>query len=199
MRKGLIFLGFLFSIVSCDIKKKVFVAEPRISKTVPLKFINSSDNRFSNQQDTIYFDQIYFTGYRFTLYPNGDTALLQSYFNGVEEGIQKKWYPNKQLAEDRFYINGQKQGIHKGWWPDGKQKFYFEVYDDDYNGVFKEWYPSGILSKEFHYIKGQEQGSERLWWDNGTVRANYVIRNGKKYGLLGLKTCINPYDSIVKK
>ena len=199
MRNLLIFLGFLFSIVSCSTKKKVFDVEPRISKTVPLNLFNYSDDRFSNHQDTVYFGNIFFTGYRYFLYSNGDTALLQSYFNGVEEGMQQKWYPNKQLAEKRFYINGKKEGIQQGWWPDGKQKYYFEVYDNDYNGVFKEWYPSGILGKEFHYVKGQEEGSERLWWDNGTVRANYVIRNGKKYGLLGLKTCINPSDSFKKK
>lgn len=199
MKNLLISIGFLFSIVSCNTKKKVFYVEPRISKTVPLKFINASDSRFNNQKDTVYFDNIFFTGFRYTLYQTGDTALLQSYFNGVEEGEQRKWYPNNQLAERRFYINGKKQGIHRGWWPDGKQKFYFEVYDDEYNGVFKEWYPSGIVSKEFHYVKGQEEGSEKLWWDNGTVRANYVIKNGKKYGLLGLKTCINPYDSVIKK
>ena len=67
------------------------------------------------------------------------------------------------------------------------------------NGEFKEWYFSGLLGKQFHYVNGQEEGSQRLWWDNGTVRANYVIRNGKKYGLIGLVTCSNPYDSIIKK
>ena len=126
-------------------------------------------------------------------------VFIQSYFNGVEEGAQKKWYANKQLAEERFYINGKKEGIHKGWWPDGKPKFIFDVANDEYSGEFKEWYSSGLLGKQFHYNNGQEEGSERLWWDNGTVRANYVIRNGKKYGLIGLKTCVNPYDSIIKK
>ena len=187
---------------SCGEKKqdiKISVPEPKIAKTVPAVYKSEVDKDFSKHQDTVFYSNQFFTGYRFSLYANGDTALLQSYFNGVEEGTQKKWYPNKQLAEERFYINGKKEGFHKAWWPDGKEKYIFETSNDKYQGEFKSWYPSGILEKFFHYKNGQEEGSQRLWWDNGSVRANYVIKEGKKYGLIGLKTCINPYDSITKK
>jgi len=196
-----IFLNLLvivFSMAACGTKKDI-VIETRIAKTVPPNYINESDQRLKKQQDTFYFGNEFFSGYRFALYENGDTSFVRSYFNGVEEGIQRSWYPNKQLSEERFYINGKKEGIHQGWWPDGKQKFYFEAFNDEYNGEFKEWYSSGLLGKDFHYVNGHEEGSEKLWWDNGTIRANYVIRNGKKYGLIGLKTCVNPYDSVIKK
>jgi len=199
LKQLLIFYFILFGIVSCSTKKNVLFKEPKIAKTVPTNYVNAADSRFNKQQDTIYFAGQFFTGYRYTLYENGDTASLQSYFNGVEEGFQQQWYPNKQLAEKRFYINGKKEGIQQGWWPDGKQKFYFEADNDRYDGEFKEWYSSGLLGKDFHYVNGQEEGSEKLWWDNGSVRANYVIRDGKKYGLIGLKTCTNPYDSIIQK
>ena len=202
IHRSLLFI-FLFGMASCSTEKKDVFAAPKkeikLAKTVPANFLNIADQHFNNHQDTIYYADHFFTGYRFLLYANGDTALLQSYFNGVEEGKQKKWYPNKQLAEERFYINGKKEGIHQSWWPDGKQKMYFEAYGNEYSGEFKEWYPSGLPGKYFHYVNGQEEGSQKLWWDNGTVRANYVIRNGKKYGLLGLKTCTNPYDSVIKK
>jgi antitoxin component YwqK of YwqJK toxin-antitoxin module len=187
---------------SCSEKKqdmKISTPEIKIAKTVPPVYKNASDTDLSKHHDTIFYKDQFFTGFRYSLYPNNDTAVLDSYFNGVEEGIQKKWYPNHQLLEERFYINGKKEGTHKAWWPDGKEKMYFTAYNDKYEGEFKEWYSSGLLGKYFHYKNGQEEGSQRLWWDNGSVRANYVIREGKKYGLLGLKTCINPYDSITKK
>lgn len=196
---GCLFCLHLFFVISYGNEKKRIIDEPKIAKIVPLNYINTIDPELVNHQDTVYYKNSFFTGFRYSLYANGDTASLQSYFNGVEEGIQKKWYSNKQLAEERFYINGKKEGTHRGWWPDGKNKFIFEVADNEYNGEFKEWYSSGLLGKQFHYVNGQEEGSERLWWDNGTVRANYVIRNGKKYGLIGLKTCVNPYDSVTKK
>ncbi len=189
----------LLACASCNEKREAISPEPRLAKTVPPVYKKNTDSGFTNHQDTVYYDGRFFTGYRYGVYENGDTAVLQSYFNGVEEGRQKKWYENRQLAEERFYINGKKEGEHKGWWPDRKPKFIFEALNDEYNGEFKEWYSSGLLGKEFHYQNGQEEGSERLWWDNGTVRANYVIRNGKKYGFIGLKVCSNPYDSISKK
>ncbi len=201
LRAGLFFILPAF-FYSCGEKKqdiRIATPEIKIAKTVPPVYLNESDKNFSKHQDTIFYKQQFFTGYRVALYPNGDTAVLQSYFNGVEEGYQKKWYPNHQLQEERFYINGKKEGFHKGWWPNGKEKILFEANGDKYEGEFKEWYSSGLLQKCFHYKNGQEEGSERLWWDNGSVRANYVIREGKKYGLIGLKTCINPYDSIIKK
>jgi antitoxin component YwqK of YwqJK toxin-antitoxin module len=185
-------------LVSCTREKKN-IDEILIVKQVPARYFNSNDTLFSAHQDTVYYNGSFFSGYRFTLFANGDTAALQSYFNGVEEGLQRKWYPGKKLADERFYINGKKEGIHQGWWPDGKQKYFFQALHNEYNGEFKEWYTSGSLGKCFHYVNGKEEGSQRLWWENGSVRANYVIRNGKKYGLLGLKTCTNPYDSIYKK
>jgi antitoxin component YwqK of YwqJK toxin-antitoxin module len=198
---GCLFCLFLCSLfcLSCNTKKQLPVAELRIAKTVPRIYVNTNDPAFEIHGDTIYYQHKFFTGYRYSLFGNGDTASLQSYFNGVEEGSQKKWYTGKQLAEERFFINGKKEGTHRGWWPGGKLKFIFTAINDKYSGEFKEWYASGLLGKYFHYVDGQEEGSERLWWDNGTVRANYVIRNGKKYGLIGLVTCSNPYDSVVKK
>ena len=195
------FFFFLFNSCKTKTAENIIIPKPeiKIAKTVPPFYLNALDKDFSKHQDTVFYKDQFFTGFRFTLYPNGDTAILQSYFNGVEEGTQKKWYPNRQLQEERFFINGKKEGMHKGWWPDGKARIVFTANCDTYEGEFKEWYSNGLLQKHFHYKHGQEEGSQRLWWDNGTVRANYVIRDGKKYGLIGLKTCVNPYDSITKK
>jgi antitoxin component YwqK of YwqJK toxin-antitoxin module len=140
-----------------------------------------------------------FSGKAISLFSNGDTAIIEGFWEGLQEGSTRKWHPNKQLAEDRFYINGKKEGRHTAWWPNGNMKFQFTVSNDEYQGEFKEWNNHGFLIKQFHYINGQESGSQRLWWDDSTVRANYEIRNGRKYGLIGIKLCKNPYDSITKK
>lgn len=201
-RPGCIFLPAGFSWLLCLLflssckQAQQKQPEPKIAKTVPPVFVVLTDSGFIAHGDTLYYKDHFFTGFRYSLFENGDTAVLQSYFNGLEEGWQRKWHPGKRLAEERFYINGKKEGTHRGWWPDGKPKFIFTVFNDEYEGEFKEWYASGLLGKEFHYKNGREEGSQKLWWDNGTVRANYVIRNGKKYGLIGMVTCRNPNDSI---
>ena len=198
-----ILLAFIFltssCLYSCITEKNESLIEPKIAKTVPANYFDTKDTHFHIHQDTVFYDHSFFTGYRFELGEKADTISLQSYFNGVEEGTQKKWYPNGQLSEQRFYINGKKEGIQQGWWPNGKQKFYFKTYNNEYTGEFREWLETGLLIKCFHYENGYEVGSQRLWWNDGTVRANYVIKNGKKYGLLGYKICENPYDSILAK
>ncbi|MBL0056799.1 MAG: hypothetical protein IPP31_11580 [Chitinophagaceae bacterium] len=201
-----IFSVLLFSLVSGMVlvscrEQEVKVQEPevKIAKSVPPVYKPASDPLFTKSQDTVLYGGKYFTGFRFALYPEGDTAILQSYFNGVEEGFQYQWYPGHKPREVRFYINGKKEGLHQGWWPDGKERYRFEVYNNEYSGRFQEWYASGLLSKDFHYVDGREEGSQKMWWSNGTIRANYVIRDGKKYGLIGLTLCKNPYDTIPSK
>ncbi len=188
----------LLAVASCSNRQKQ-MPEVKIAKTVPPYYITATDSGFANHKDTVYYKNAFFTGFQYALFPTGDTEYIKSYFNGVEEGIQKKWYINGQLAERRFYINGKKEGIQQGWWQDGKQKFIFEASNDMFVGEAREWNAAGMLYRDFHYVNGQEEGSQKMWWDNGSIRANYVIHNGKKYGLLGLKICSNPYDSVSKK
>lgn len=195
---GIAFFGWLIIAASCS-NKKVPSPEILIAKTVPLNFILDTDSNFSNHQDTIYYKQHYFSGFQYSLFNKGDTAYLKSYFNGVEEGTQKKWYPNKQLAEQRFFINGKNEGLQQAWWTNGKQKFIYHFADGLFDGELKEWNVEGQINRQFNYLAGQEEGSQKMWWDNGTIRANYVIKSGKKYGLIGLKLCNNPYDSLTKK
>lgn len=197
--KILIIIFWGLHILSCNTPKDDFYEEPKIAKTVPLLYLKLGDSAFSRHQDTLYYQDKFYTGYVYDLFENKDTSLLKSYFNGVEEGLQKKWYTKDHLEEERFYINGKKEGLQQGWWPNGNPRFYFTAYNDEYSGEFKEWMENGLLVKWFHYNKGYEEGSQKLWWSDGKTRANYVIKKGRKFGLLGYRICENPYDSIIKK
>lgn len=168
----------------------------KIPRTIPIRYINNFDSGFVHVEDTIYYQNKPFSGIQFALYPNGDTAFVKPFHEGLEEGVSKQWYENKKLAEERLYIAGKKEGIHRGWWPDGKPKFSYEFNNGEFDGVIKEWYSNGHIFKTFHFIAGYEEGSQQMWWINGKIRANYEIRNGRRYGLLGTKNCINVADSI---
>jgi len=185
----------LLSIAACSTKETEIVGIKQ-PKKVPLVYQDASNPAFEMHQDTLYFNQKKFSGIQYALYKLGDTAFVIPYLNGLEEGITKKWYPNKQLAEERLYVAGKKEGIHTGWWENGKKKFEFAVSNDTYTNDFKEWTSTGLLVKHFHYKDGQENGSQKLWYDTGKIRANYVILNCKRYGLLGTKNCKNVSDSI---
>lgn len=110
--------------------------------------------------------------------------------------ITKKYYPNKQLMEIREFRNNMKNGKQIAYWDNGNMRFEFTAIDDAYEGELKEWDYNGHLFHLGHYKKGQEEGVQKLWYDNGKIRANYVILNGRRYGLLGTKNCKNVSDSI---
>jgi len=163
---------------------------------IPDLYINGLDSGFVFHQDTLYFQSKKFSGYVFKLYAPSDTAFLGTYCEGLEEGVHEKWYPNKQLAEQRNFHFGKKVGKHVGFWEDGKPKFEYHFLEGELQGVSNEWYQKGQPYKVMHYKKGYEEGSQKMWWENGVIRANYVVKQGRRYGLVGLKLCMTPKDSI---
>lgn len=188
----------IFFIFSCKGKNEK-MAVKQTAHQIPNNLVAVDNPAISWKQDTMFFNNELFSGKTYLLYEKGDTVSIECFWNGLQEAETKKWYPNKQIAEYRNYLAGKKEGIQKSWWPNGKPKFEFIASNDAYEGVLKEWNEKGFQIKLFHYVNGQEIGSQRLWWDDSTVRANYEIRNGKKYGLIGVKLCSNPYDSVNKK
>lgn len=161
------------------------------TKKIPNNYIEVNTDGLEKIQDIIFLNGEKFDGYIYELYSSKDTAFIKSYFNGIEEGIHKSWYPNKQLSEERFYHLGKKEGIHRAWWEDGKIQTEYQISNDQYTGIFKEWNRDGRLIKFFHYKDGQEDGSQKLYYDNGSIRSNYIITKGRRYGLLGTKNCKN--------
>lgn len=138
-----------------------------------------------------YYKHVPLTGCVYERFPNGTWAKQIPYINGKQDGLMRFWYPNNTLQQERLFVNGNKQGIHKGWWPNGKFQFEYSFDKDEYNGPVKEWYANGKLCRFFHYQMGHEDGLQQMWWDNGTVRANYVVKDGQQYGLIGRKLCRN--------
>jgi len=163
---------------------------------LPTQYLNRKDHFLSFHQDTLYYKNTKYSGYVFDRFENGDSAFLGSYLNGIEEGVFKKWYLNNQLGEYRTYHAGKKVGKHVGFWEDGQPKFEFNFMDGELEGITNEWYRNGQAYKAFHYKMGYENGSQKMWWENGIIRANYVVKQGRRYGLIGLKLCMTPKDSI---
>jgi antitoxin component YwqK of YwqJK toxin-antitoxin module len=57
------------------------------------------------------------------------------------------------------------------------------------DGVAREWSREGKLLSEFHFVAGHEAGQQRMWNDDGSIRSNYVVRDGRRYGLIGAMGC----------
>ena len=144
-----------------------------------------------------WFEKQPFSGALLKLEPsNKDTVYIQSYRKGKKDGIWKKFYPQNHLKESRVFKMGSKEGTHIGYYLNGQMHYNFQLKNDVYNGFKKEWLPSGDLIVFQNYINGYEQGPQQVWYPNGEVKNNYIVRNGRRYGLLGTKNCVNVKDSI---
>lgn len=149
--------------------------------------------------DAIHYQGQPFTGTIFGLYPgSADTLFTNSFLLGREHGIWQKFYPAHQLKERRQFDNGAKTGELIAWWPNGSKQLQYFFVAGEYEGSCQEWDSTGVLVKAMHYKAGQEEGLQQMFYSNGKVRSNYVVNNGRRYGLLGTKNCINVKDSVFK-
>jgi hypothetical protein len=165
-----------------------------------LMVINGASVIFVSQNGILYLNNIVFSGTVFTLYPNGkDTATIAGYLYGKEHGVWKKFYINALLKEKRVFEYGKKAGEYIAWWENGNKQQQFIFKDDEYEGTCSEWNNKGVLIKVMNYKKGHEEGQQQQFYDNGKIRSNYFIVNGRRYGLLGTKNCVNVSDSIFIK
>ncbi len=171
--------------------------EPAMN-VIPAVYRKVTDTLFNRHSGFLYDRQQKFSGHVYSLFSSGDTAFSGAFVNGKETGWQRSWYNKQQLMEERWYENGRKEGIHKGWWPGGKPKFCYHFSNDEYEGEVTEWDETGQLYRRMHYQQGREDGLQQMWWSDGKLRANYVIKGGKSYGLIGRKLCINN-DSTTKQ
>lgn len=138
-----------------------------------------------------------YTGIIYTCYPNGtDTLSSAQYAQGRLHGTSRKYYPGAKLMEQREYNRGTKHGLQVSYWETGRKRFAFTAKNDAYEGELREWSADGKPVHLAHFKNGQEEGLQQMWYDNGKIRANYVIRNGRRYGLLGTKNCENVSDSV---
>ena len=179
-------------------KQKIEQSKQPISLTNDTRVVVSSlSSELTKKNDTLFFRKNKMNGLLYSLNTTKtDTLFSENYINGILDGVSKKWYPNGQLMEVRIYKLGQKNGKQVAYFENGKVKFDFTAKLDQYEGELKEWNNDGNLIHFATYKNGQEEGTQKMWYDNGKIRANYVMVNGKRYGLLGTKNCKNVSDSI---
>jgi antitoxin component YwqK of YwqJK toxin-antitoxin module len=158
--------------------------------------IEKGNDQLEQRGTTLYYQQEPFTGIIFSVTHNSDTLTKEIFLNGKENGVSKVWDSQGNKLEERMYADGKRVGIHKGWHPNGKLKFQYAYKNDFMDGLAAEWFADGKKYREMNYIKGHEEGMQRMWAEDGTIRANYEARNGRNYGLTGIKSCKNIWPDV---
>ena len=47
----------------------------------------------------------------------------------------------------------------------------------------------GNYIKDFNFKNGKEEGTQKMWFSNGQLKANYIMKDGRRFGILGVKLC----------
>lgn len=115
----------------------------------------------------------------------------------AETVVVKKYFPSGKIMEIRHVQNGVRQGLQTAFWENGKKRFEYVAANDAYEGELKEWAENGQLFHLAHYKNGQEEGVQQMWHANGKIRSNFVIIQGRRYGLLGTKNCKNINEKLL--
>ena len=186
--KKITLLILFYSLCAC--KKKTREIEPTDFK-IPDSLVVLADTNLSERQGILYYTQKPFSGFVIENYSSEQLAFKNGYLNGKLEGKQEKWYSDGSKMEIRFYHANQKIGKHTGWWENKKIKFEYFIENDIPIKMHREWYPNGQLySLSTYNIKGQPEGTQQMWFGTGQIKANYVIKDGRRFGFLGAKGCM---------
>lgn len=152
--------------------------------------LSTDTGGLERKRGLLYFNNQLFSGYTYELHLNGNTKSKTHWVNGQRDGKQISWYEDGQMKALRIYKNHRKHGLHQGWYHNGSLRFEYQFAEGVYHGSYKEWYSDGSPASERNYIHGNESGAQKVYELNGQVRANYVVKDGHRYGLVGSKNCI---------
>lgn len=114
-----------------------------------------------------------------------------------ETRIETERYPNGAIRRETSYRGNALDGPSRGWYETGAPMFVYNYHNGVSEGVQTQWYPSGKLFTLFHHHDGHELGRQQMWNADGTIRSNYVIKDGRRFGLLGAMGCTGKGQAAV--
>ncbi|WBX70179.1 toxin-antitoxin system YwqK family antitoxin [Tenacibaculum retecalamus] len=185
-----IYIVIILIFISCNFKEKE-IKDLSINKIIiPNIKKNKNDKSFNLKNGVLLLNETPYSGIVEDYYSKEKLKSTSVYFQGKKHGIYNGWYISGNKWFQRFYTNGLKTGIHIGWFDNGKPMFKYHFNTNGvYNGSITDWYMNGALLNKFNFKEGREEGSQKTWQPNGKIKANFVTKNGERFGLIGLKKC----------
>ena len=108
---------------------------------------------------------------------------------GAELHVVTERYANGRIARRAEYLSGRLDGITRGWYQDGTLMYEYHYRRGLGEGLQQQWNRDGTLLLRLNQYQGHEAGLQQMWNADGSVRSSYVIKAGKRYGLLGARGC----------
>ncbi|HAS45309.1 MAG TPA: hypothetical protein DCS93_32800 [Microscillaceae bacterium] len=162
---------------------------------IPNEKVEAGLSGFKQKNGTLWYDGKPFSGYRFSKHPNGKIATITGYWQGKKEGEAKAFYATGKPRYQKFYHQGKRTKTHYGWYSTGKKRFIRQYNKGLMVGVEQLYYRNGRLAVQRHFENGKEQGPQKEWSEKGKLVSNYVVKKGRRYGVLGRKNCVSVYKN----
>jgi len=175
-------------LTSCIKNEATVLPKPPSNPIIPSTTIHLPDPAFTINNGVAMYRQLPFSGTAILYYDSLRTKSSLQYLNGKQEGIEIAFFQNGQKESLRFYKAGEKDSVHNGWWPNGNRRFEYHFSHGQYDGDFTEWYEGGELGKRIVYNDGEEL-SGKGWRQNGKPYMSYVMKDGRRYGLVNAQLC----------
>jgi len=111
----------------------------------------------------------------------GHKIAEENYVNDTLDGVYKLWYPDGKIKVVQSYLNGVPQGVRREYDEEGNitAGYIFDrgkivgegiVKEDGLKeGPWKEFYPNGKLKAEGNYAEGVKTGKWTYYYKNGQV------------------------------
>ena len=78
----------------------------------------------------------------------------------------------------------------QAYWANGHLRSDAFFVDGVLAGEYRTFYQSGAPYELRHYVNGREDGRQQSWSEDGTLFLNYDVKNGRRYGLVNARPCI---------
>jgi antitoxin component YwqK of YwqJK toxin-antitoxin module len=170
-------------------KEVVFFDLYTDSLLIPPDTVSMSDIKISTT-DSIFLLGKIFSGY-IKFISDNNAVSYASIYKGVRQGYFRSFYANGKPHEIRHFKNNKNTGRHYGYWPNGNMQFDCMYVEDKKVGFAKKWFENGTAYLFLNYKEDKEDGLQRGWRPNGKLFANYVVKNGVRYGLQESALCYN--------
>lgn len=109
---------------------------------------------------------------------NGTLVSMESYRNGMINGLSKVFYPDGGLSEQHYYKNGVRDGLWEQYYLDGKLKLRGGFKTGEKHGLFKTFYNSGRPMIEGQYLQGHQDGKWTYFDEKGSLSKTETYDKG---------------------
>jgi antitoxin component YwqK of YwqJK toxin-antitoxin module len=167
--------------------------------TTDVREIKKGDKALQQKGAYLYYEEKLLTGTVTLHHESGQLLSCFAYLAGKIEGKSISFHADGSAKSESHYQNNRKMGIYRAWWPNGKERKIAHYENGVYEGSVEEWIEDGTPYLSKNYSNGKEDGIQKMWYLDGTLRANYEVRNNRRYGWIGGLACTSTLKEVLDK